>query len=51
MTGKQVTVTELTEYIKGLLEEDVFLQRTLVIGELSKFKIHSSGHCYFSLKD
>ncbi len=43
------TVSELTASLKNLLEDsfrDVTLQ-----GEISNFKIHTSGHCYFSLKD
>ncbi len=43
------TVSELTASLKNLLEEsfsDVTLQ-----GEISNFKAHTSGHCYFVLKD
>ena len=45
------SVTEINEYIKWLIEGESQLQEVLVIGELSNFKRHSSGHCYFSLKD
>ena len=51
MSNKPITVTALSEYIKGMLESDMLLQKVYVVGELSNFKVHSSGHCYFSLKD
>lgn len=44
-----LTVSELTASLKSLLEGsfgEVFLQ-----AEISNFKPHSSGHCYFVLKD
>ncbi|MDD5477256.1 MAG: exodeoxyribonuclease VII large subunit [Candidatus Omnitrophica bacterium] len=43
------TVSEITQAIKGLLEEaigEIWLE-----GEISNFKAASSGHFYFSLKD
>ncbi len=46
-----ISVTDLNGYIKKLFDEDVFLNRVLVKGEISNFKHHSSGHLYFSLKD
>lgn len=46
-----ITVTELSNYIKSLLDCDEKLSSILVSGELSNYKIHSSGHHYFSLKD
>lgn len=46
-----VTVTELSNYIKILLDNDTHLSEVLVRGELSNYKMHSSGHHYFSLKD
>ncbi|MBQ7093605.1 MAG: exodeoxyribonuclease VII large subunit [Clostridia bacterium] len=51
MANKPITVTALSEYIKDMLDSDVLLQKVYVVGELSNFKVHSSGHCYFSLKD
>ena len=51
MSNKPLTVTALSEYIKDMLESDMLLQKVYVVGELSNFKVHSSGHCYFSLKD
>ncbi len=44
-----LTVSELTVQIKSTLEEG-FAEISL-IGEISNFKAHSSGHWYFTLKD
>lgn len=46
-----LSITELTEYIKNILENDSLLQNVTVRGELSNFYRHSSGHLYFTLKD
>ena len=48
---KNKTVTEINEYIKWLIDGEAQLQDIYVIGELSNFKKHTTGHCYFSLKD
>lgn len=45
----EFNVDQLTEYIKGLLEQDPNLRFLRVIGELFDFKIHSSGHVYFTI--
>ncbi len=46
-----ITVSQLNKYIKTLLETDINLSRVSVCGEISNFKLHSSGHCYMTLKD
>lgn len=46
-----VSVTELSNYIKRLLDGDDVLSSICVCGELSNYKMHSSGHHYFTLKD
>ncbi len=51
MALQPVSVTQLTGYIKLLLDQDEILAQTCVRGELSNYKIHSSGHHYFTLKD
>ncbi|TRZ49734.1 exodeoxyribonuclease VII large subunit [bacterium] len=43
------TVSEITQVIKGMLEEKV--GEVWIEGEVSNFKAASSGHFYFSLKD
>ena len=45
----KLTVSELTELIRGRLEED--FASVVVEGELSNCRPASSGHLYFSLKD
>lgn len=44
-----LTVSEITNEIKFVLEEE--FSQVSVIGELSNFKKHVSGHWYFTLKD
>ncbi|MBN1969479.1 MAG: exodeoxyribonuclease VII large subunit [Candidatus Delongbacteria bacterium] len=46
---KVMTVFELTRSIKNLVESG--FNNIWVEGEISNFKKHSSGHCYFSIKD
>lgn len=46
-----ITVTQLTRYIKRLFAYDSILSDVCVMGEISNFKLHSSGHMYFTLKD
>lgn len=45
------TVSQINGYIKRLFENDVFLSELYIEGEISNFKLHGSGHLYFSLKD
>ena len=45
------SVSEITKYIKQLFESDSRVANLLVRGEISNFKHHFSGHCYFTLKD
>src|SRR5690606_36754151 len=51
MMNRYLTVSELTGYIKQLVDSDMLLSHVWVAGEISNFKAHSSGHMYFSLKD
>jgi exodeoxyribonuclease VII large subunit len=45
------SISQLTAYIKSRFAEDVLLSDVWLSGEVSNFKLHSSGHCYFTLKD
>jgi len=45
------TVTDLTRYLRELLESDELLQDVWVRGEVSNFSRPASGHLYFTLKD
>lgn len=49
MEQQNITVTELTNIIRTLLEGSLDVIR--VVGEISNYKYHSSGHRYFTLKD
>lgn len=51
MKLRAMAVKEVNDYIKRLLEFDPILNQIFVVGELSNFKRHSSGHLYFTLKD
>ena len=51
MPSTALTVTELNNHIKSLLDGDFALSNVAVGGELSNYKIYPSGHCYFTLKD
>ncbi|MCW8850955.1 MAG: exodeoxyribonuclease VII large subunit [Melioribacteraceae bacterium] len=44
-----ISVSEITSHIKRSLEED--FSQVKIIGEISNFKSHVSGHWYFTLKD
>ncbi len=45
------TVSNLTHYIRDLLESDIALQDVWVQGEISNLSRPASGHVYFTLKD
>lgn len=52
MSSERVfTVTEINTYIKYLFQNDILLSHIYVKGEISNYKLHSSGHAYFTLKD
>ncbi|MGX8699264.1 MAG: exodeoxyribonuclease VII large subunit, partial [bacterium] len=46
-----LTVSQLNEHLKALVEADKFVASVYVRGELSNFKAYASGHLYFSIKD
>jgi exodeoxyribonuclease VII large subunit len=45
------TVAQVVARVKRHVEADEALQHLWVVGEVSNFKAHSSGHWYFTLKD
>jgi exodeoxyribonuclease VII large subunit len=45
------SVTEVTTYLRTLLESDSFLQDVWISGEVSNLSRPASGHIYFTLKD
>lgn len=46
-----ITVEQLNTYIKNKIDGDEFLNNVYVKGEISNFKLHYTGHMYFTLKD
>lgn len=44
-------VSDVTRHIKNLMQDDKMLRSVYIRGEVSNFKVHYSGHCYFTLKD
>ncbi len=51
MSEKIYTVSQLNRYIKNRFDDDAVLHNLMIKGEISNFKLHTSGHCYFTLKD
>lgn len=47
----ELSVSQLTRLIKGLLEGEARLRGIWVRGELSNIRLAGSGHLYFTLKD
>lgn len=45
------SVSQVTRYIKALLDSDQELTDLWIAGEVSDFRRASSGHCYFTLRD
>ena len=51
MRSLALSVTQLNEYVRKSLAGDPMLHSLCIVGELSNFKRHVSGHWYFTLKD
>lgn len=51
MNERTLTVSELNNLIKTLIDCEPLLNNVCVRGELSNYKIYPSGHHYFTLKD
>ena len=46
-----ISVSELNEYVKMLIDNDEILAHVCVRGEISNFTNHRTGHFYMTLKD
>lgn len=51
MNEKTLTVSELNQIIKSLIDCEPLLNNVSIRGELSNYKVYPSGHHYFTLKD
>ena len=51
MERQTLSVSQLNDYVKTLIDGDFRLADVCVRGELSNYKIYPSGHHYFTLKD
>ena len=51
MEDKYISIGELNTYIKSMFDENPFLRKVYLRGEISNFKNHTRGHLYFTLKD
>lgn len=48
---KPLKVSDVNRYIKKIITDDPILKNIKIEGEISNFKLHYSGHMYFTLKD
>ena len=46
-----LTVTQLNNFMKALVDSSPMLKNVCVKGEISNLKFHSSGHLYFTIKE
>ena len=46
-----LSITQVNEYIRAMMDSDRLLANIAVRGEISNYKVYPSGHHYFTLKD
>ena len=51
MSQQVLSITQINEYIRTLMDGDHLLKGVAVRGEISNYKVYPSGHHYFTLKD
>ena len=51
MSRQILTITQLNEYIRSMMDHDDLLAGVAVKGEISNYKLYPSGHHYFTVKD
>ncbi len=51
MPQKVFSISQISEYIRTMMDSDGVLSGLAVSGEISNYKIYPSGHHYFTLKD
>lgn len=51
MNQEYITITEINNYIKLMFDNNEYLKKVYLKGEISNFKRHTTGHLYLTLKD
>lgn len=51
MSQQVLSITQINEYIRSVIDQDSLLAGIAVKGEISNYKVYPSGHHYFTLKD
>lgn len=51
MSQQVLSINQVNEYIRSMMDNDRLLINLAVRGEISNYKIYPSGHHYFTLKD
>lgn len=51
MPQNVLSITQINEYIRTVMDKDSLLSAIAVRGEISNYKLYPSGHHYFTLKD
>lgn len=51
MAQQVLTIGQVNEYIRTVMDRDSLLANVAVRGEISNYKLYPSGHHYFTLKD
>ena len=51
MSQEVLSITQINEYIRSVIDRDGLLAGVAVRGEISNYKMYPSGHHYFTLKD
>lgn len=51
MAQQVLSITQINEYIRTMMDSDALLAGLAVRGEISNYKMYPSGHHYFTLKD
>lgn len=51
MSQQILSITQINEYIRTMMDGDRLLCNIAVRGEISNYKVYPSGHHYFTLKD
>lgn len=51
MSQQVLSISQINEYIRSMMDRDALLCGIAVKGEISNYKVYPSGHHYFTLKD